>query len=151
VLYLRREKLMIVGDHLLPKITPHVGFYPNGAPNPLRDFLESQRKVQPYDVGLVLPAHGGVYADHRHRARQIIRHHEYRLQEMLDIVQRRPHTAYEVASQAFGFDVTSSLAVQFPATFETLAHLEFLRSEGRVSREERGEQTLYQAARADSQ
>ncbi|HYD49312.1 MAG TPA: MBL fold metallo-hydrolase, partial [Terriglobales bacterium] len=42
VLYLRPRKLLIVGDHLLPKITPHVGLFPGGPQNPLADFLASQ-------------------------------------------------------------------------------------------------------------
>src|SRR5262249_6653980 len=43
VLYLRKEKVMLVGDHLLPKITPHVGIYPdNVGGNPLGDFINSQ-------------------------------------------------------------------------------------------------------------
>jgi glyoxylase-like metal-dependent hydrolase (beta-lactamase superfamily II) len=151
VLYLRDRGIMIVGDHLLPKITPHVGLFPGGAVNPLRDFLDSQRKVQKFDAKLVLPAHGGVYTDHRHRARQIIQHHDYRIQEMLDIVRRRPRTAYDIARLAFGFDAETSLAVQFPATFETLAHLELLRAEGRVQREDGAERMLYRASRgADS-
>jgi glyoxylase-like metal-dependent hydrolase (beta-lactamase superfamily II) len=146
VLYLPQQRIMIVGDHLLPKITPHVGVFPGGPPNPLADFLESQRKVQRFEVSLVLPAHGGTYSDHRHRANQIIQHHQYRMQEMLDIVRRRPHTAYDVATQAFAFDGESPLTIQFPATFETLAHLEYLRSIGRAVREEQGEQILYRAA-----
>jgi hypothetical protein len=44
------------------------------------------------------------------------------------------------------FDVDSSIAVQSPATFETLAHLQYLRSRGRVFREEHGEHVLYCAA-----
>lgn len=146
VLYLRRQRVMIVGDHLLPKITPHVGVYPGGPENPLRDFLESQRKIQPFDVHLVLPAHGGVFVDHRHRANQIIQHHQYRMQEMLDAIQRQPRTAYEVAGIAFSFDINSPITVQFPATFETLAHLEYLRSSGRALREDREEHTVYCAA-----
>jgi len=51
VIYLRKEKVMIVGDHLLPKITPHVGIYPdNVGGNPLGDFINSQLKVQKFDV-----------------------------------------------------------------------------------------------------
>src|SRR5208282_4169304 len=43
VIYLRKEKVMIVGDHLLPKITPHVGIYPdNPEGNPLGEFIASQ-------------------------------------------------------------------------------------------------------------
>jgi glyoxylase-like metal-dependent hydrolase (beta-lactamase superfamily II) len=145
VFFLVRERVLVAGDHLLPKITPHVGFFPGGPPNPLGDFLASQRKVQDLDVGLVLPAHGGVFSDHRHRAQQIIQHHHYRLREMLDLVRHRPRTAYEVASQAWGFDVDGPLQVQFPATFEALAHLEYLRDTGEVRREERDGTTYYQA------
>ncbi|MBP1684073.1 MAG: beta-lactamase domain protein [Deltaproteobacteria bacterium] len=145
VLYLRRQRLLISGDHLLPKITPHVGFYPGGPENPLRDFLESQRKIQRFDVNLVLPAHGGTFPDHRHRANQIIHHHEYRLQEMIDAIRRQGRTAYEIGCLCFGFDVGSPLMVQIPATFETLAHLQYLHAQGRVVREDHGEQTLYRA------
>src|SRR5947208_10301884 len=100
VIYLRQEKVLIVGDHLLPKITPHVGIYPdNTTGNPLGDFIASQRKVQKFDVELVLPAHGGIYHDHRHRANQLIEHHRYREAEMLDLTRKTPQTAYEVASQ----------------------------------------------------
>lgn len=145
VLYLRQQKVMIVGDHLLPKITPHVGYFPGGTEDPLGDFLDSQRKVQRFDVSMVLPAHGGVYADHRHRANQIIQHHDYRMREMLDFIRHAPHTGYEVATHAFALDADSPLTVQFPATFETLAHLEHLRHRGLVEKETRNERIYYRA------
>ena len=132
VLYLRSEKLMIVGDHLLPKITPHVGYFPGGVPDPLGDFLESQRKVQRFDVEQVLPAHGAVYRDHVHRANQIIQHHQYRMDVMLDILRAKPGPGYEVATKAFNFDHDAPLSYQFPATFETLAHLRHLLALGKV-------------------
>jgi glyoxylase-like metal-dependent hydrolase (beta-lactamase superfamily II) len=138
VIYLRKEKVMIVGDHLLPKITPHVGLYPESPPNPLGDFLASQRKVQHFDVELVLPAHGGVYQDHRHRANQLIEHHQYRESEMLDLIKKRPMTAFEVAEQIFGNEERPVFHVM-AATFETLAHLEFAHLEGRARKVERGE------------
>lgn len=145
VLYLRELRILIAGDHLLPKITPHVGVFPGGPANPLSDFIDSQRKIQPLEVDLVLPAHGGVFSDHRHRTRQIIQHHEYRMQGMHDIVRQRPRTAYDVARIAFDFNVESSLTIQFPATFETLAHLELLRSRGRIDRSEHDGEVLYGA------
>jgi glyoxylase-like metal-dependent hydrolase (beta-lactamase superfamily II) len=146
VLYLPREKAMIVGDHLLPKITPHVGYTPGSVANPLGDFLASQRKVQEFDVALVLPAHGGVFTDHRHRANQIIQHHQYRLQEMIDVLRHAPETGYDVARRVFSFDWDSALSYQFPATFETLAHLEYLRHQGKVAHEERDGKRLYRLA-----
>jgi glyoxylase-like metal-dependent hydrolase (beta-lactamase superfamily II) len=146
VVYLRKEKILIVGDHLLPKITPHVGLYPSSpADNPLGDFINSQLKVQRFDVELVLPAHGGIYHDHRHRANQLIEHHHYREAEMLDIVKRQPKCAFEIAEQVFG-DVDRPIFHVMAATFETLAHLELARIEGRAKRTERDGRTLYQAA-----
>ncbi len=144
VIYMRKEKVMIVGDHLLPKITPHVGVYPSGPANPLRDFLDSQNKVQNFDVELVLPAHGAVYHDHRHRANQLIDHHRYREAEILDFVKHEPHTAFEVAQEVFG-DEDRPIFHVMAATFETLAHLEYARGEGRARRLERAGRIVWQA------
>jgi glyoxylase-like metal-dependent hydrolase (beta-lactamase superfamily II) len=144
-MYLPRQRVMIVGDHLLPKITPHVGIAPGSVGNPLKDFIESQQKVQQFDVDLVLPAHGGVFSDHRHRANQIIQHHRARLQDMLDIARAHAHTAYDIARRAFGFDSDSPLTYQFPATFETLAHLEYLRQAGDVVAEDRDQKVYWRA------
>lgn len=146
VIYLRKEKVMIVGDHLLPKITPHVGIYPDadGPKNPLGDFINSQLKVQNFDVELVLPAHGGVYHDHRHRANQIIQHHRYREAEMLDLTRQKPQTAFEIAQQVFGGEERPIFHVM-AATFETLAHLEYARIEGRARKIESKDRVLYQA------
>lgn len=145
VIYLRKEKVLVVGDHLLPKITPHVGLYPDATGgNPLGDFLNSQRKVQPFDVELVLPAHGGVYHDHRHRANQLIEHHQYREAEMLDLIRRKPATAFEVAQQVFG-DEERPIFHIMAATFETLAHLEFSHQAGRARKLEHNGRIVYQA------
>ena len=144
VIYLRKEKVMIVGDHLLPRITPHVGVYPSGPTNPLSDFIDSQRKVQNFEVELVLPAHGAVYQDHRHRANQLIEHHRYREAEMLDLIKRTPHTAFEVAQEIFG-DEDRPIFHVMAATFETLAHLEYSRVEGRARRLEQNGRIVWQA------
>ncbi len=145
VVYLRKEKVLIVGDHLLPKITPHVGLYPSAPTgNPLGDFINSQLKVQRFDVELVLPAHGGVFQDHRHRSNQLIEHHRYREAEMLDLVRRKPKCAFEVASQVFG-DEDRPIVHVMAATFETLAHLEMARIEGRAKLVQRDGLNLYQA------
>ena len=142
VIYLRKEKVLIVGDHLLPKITPHVGVYPSGPANPLGDFIASQLKVQRFDVEHVLPAHGAVYHDHRHRANQLIEHHRYREAEMLDLIRRKPQCAYEVAAQVFG-DEERPIFHVMAATFETLAHLELARVEGRARKTVENGRTLF--------
>jgi len=143
VIYLRSEKVMIVGDHLLPKITPHVGLYPDATGDPLGDFINSQLKVQRFEVAHVLPAHGLVYQDHRHRANQLIEHHKYREAEMLDLTRRKPQTAFEVAQQIFADEERPIFLMA--ATFETLAHLEHAYIEGRAKKTERNGRILFQA------
>lgn len=144
VIYLRREKVLIVGDHLLPRITPHVGVYPTGPANPLGDFIASQLKVQKFDVELVLPAHGTVYQDHRRRANQLIEHHRYREAEIIDLIREKPQTAFEVAEQVFG-DEERPIFHVMAATFETLAHLELASSERRARKSEENGRTLFRA------
>ncbi len=145
VIYMRKEKVMIVGDHLLPKITPHVGIYPDATGDPLGDFLNSQLKVQSFDVAHVLPAHGGVYRDHRHRANQLIEHHRYREAEMLDLTRRKAQTAFDISQQVFGSEERPIFHVM-AATFETLAHLEHAYREGRARKTQRDGRILFQAA-----
>ncbi len=132
--YFPADKVLIVGDHLLPKITPHVGVYYFGPDNPLSDFLDSQQKVQQFDVELVLPAHGAVFKDHRHRAQQIIQHHKFRLQEMHDTIKGHARTAYDVAMEIFDFGSDRPYFHLLAATFETLAHLHLLMYDGKVRR-----------------
>jgi glyoxylase-like metal-dependent hydrolase (beta-lactamase superfamily II) len=142
-LLLRPDGVLFVGDHLLPKITPHVGLWPGGPENPLGDFLGSHEKIQKLDAKLVCPAHGAVYEDHRRRARQLIDFHRVRKLAMLELIRRRPLTAYEVALDAFAIAPDNRFQV-FMATVETLAHLELLRREGRALRNERDGVVRYQ-------
>jgi glyoxylase-like metal-dependent hydrolase (beta-lactamase superfamily II) len=142
-LLLKPDGVLFVGDHLLPKITPHVGLWPNGPENPLGDFLASHEKIQRADARLVCPAHGAVYEDHRRRARQLIDFHRVRKLAMLEMIRRRPRTAYEVALEAFAIAQDNRFQV-VAATYETLAHLELLRREGRALSSERNGVIVYQ-------
>ncbi|MFN8544362.1 MAG: MBL fold metallo-hydrolase [Candidatus Binatia bacterium] len=143
-LLLAPDGILFAGDHLLPKITPHVGLQPDGAENPLGDFLASHEKLLRRDARLVCPAHGGVFTDHRRRARQLVDFHRVRKLEMLDLCRRRPDTAYEIALQAFAITADNRFQV-LAATSETLAHLELLRREGRVLNEERDGKIVWRA------
>ncbi len=143
-LLLEPDRVLFVGDHLLPKITPHVGIGPGGPQNPLGDFLASHEKIAKRDARLVCPAHGGVYEDHRKRASQLIDFHRVRKLAMLDLIRKHSLTAYEVALDAFAITPGNRFQVM-AATSETLAHLELLRLEGRALRSEAAGVVRYQA------
>lgn len=127
--------MLFVGDHLLPKITPHIGVFAGGPQNPLGDFIASQEKIAARsDVTAVCPAHGGVFADHRHRAHQLIAHHEHRMREMRDYLRKREASAFEVAQHAFKWVFDGDPEVQRfnrgAAVMETIAHLHLLEARG---------------------
>jgi len=143
--YCPRTKALIAGDHLLPRISPHVGVYPSGPLNPLADYLASLEKVAQLDVELVLPSHGGAFRDHRHRAAQLIHHHEYRMLAALDAIRAKPRTSYAIAKEIFHFTEKAPVQVQLPATFETPAHLELLARQGRVTKIEEGDLLRFRA------
>lgn len=133
------SRVLFVGDHLLPKITPHVGVYAASPPNPLGDFLASQEKVAALDVSLVCPAHGPTFTDHRHRAHQLVAHHEHRLRAMADALRLGPATALQVAGKAFPwvFEEPVDRFQVGAALMETIAHLDLLYARRAAGREER--------------
>ena len=135
VAHLADLEVLISGDHLLPRITPHIGLSPDGrggeaAGDPLGDYLASLEVVRALPVRLVCPAHGPVFGNPGHRIQQIIEHHEYRMKVALDSLARRPRTAWDVCRAIFGdLDVHSHDA----GLSETLAHLRHLEVTGRVT------------------
>ena len=56
-LYSDDHKLLLSGDHVLPRITPNISFHSQQFANPLGDYLESLAKVRALHPDEVLPAH----------------------------------------------------------------------------------------------
>lgn len=133
--------LLFAGDHVLPTITPSIGFEPAYVQNPLRDFLDSLTKVRALPDLTLLPAHGPVTGSSHARIDELVDHHGVRLRHSLDAVRSGAATAWEVAAELpwtrrgrHRDDLGPFDAVL--AAFETLAHLELLALQGRVRRVE---------------
>jgi glyoxylase-like metal-dependent hydrolase (beta-lactamase superfamily II) len=129
---LLKDGLMIAGDHLLPRITPAVGLYPESRPDPLGDYLASLERVVELGPRLALPGHGDPIADPAGRAREIVEHHRVRLDETEAALGRKPLTGYELSYTLFSDDRGPSQR-RF-AVAETLSHLERLVIERRAAR-----------------
>ena len=133
VLYLRQQQLMIVGDHLLPKITPHVGVFPGRTDQPARRF--HRLAAQGAALRRRPRAAGARRASTPTTATAPTRSSSTTTtacRRCSTSIRRQARTAYDVATIAFAFDSDSPLTFQFPATFETLAHLEYLRATGKA-------------------
>ena len=96
----RAAGLLFAGDHVLPTITPSIGFEPVPVEQPLRDFLGSLTKVRALPDLRLLPAHGPVAPSSHARVDELLDHHETRLAQCLDALAGGPGTAYDVARRA---------------------------------------------------
>jgi glyoxylase-like metal-dependent hydrolase (beta-lactamase superfamily II) len=94
--------LLFAGDHVLPHITPSIGFEEAPAELPLGDYLQSLSVVRELPDMRLLPAHGPVSPSTHARVDELAGHHAGRLQAMADALSGGEHTASEVA-QAIGW------------------------------------------------
>ena len=148
----RAAGLLFAGDHVLPTITPSIGFEPVPTAAPLADFLGSLTKVRGLDDLTLLPAHGPVAPSSHTRIDELLVHHDVRLALCRDAVAPGTRTAYDVATvlpwtrhdRAFSdLDVFNAAL----ATLETRAHLELLVARGEVSRHDGPDGSTYALSR----
>ena len=133
--------LLLAGDHLLPKVTPHIGVASLQRPDPLGDYLDSLVAVGALEVSEVLPGHEYRYAGLRERVAELTAHHEARLTEIEERLAAAPgSTCWELATKlswARPLDGQPPPLVRSAAR-ETYAHLIQLATRKRA--EARGEQ-----------
>jgi glyoxylase-like metal-dependent hydrolase (beta-lactamase superfamily II) len=130
--------LMFTGDHVLPHITPSIGFQPSPAELPLRDFLDSLRLVRGMPDRRMLPAHGPVAASVHQRVDELLAHHDHRLAECGERIVAGASTAYEVALRLGWTRRERKLGEldafnQTLAVLETAAHLDLLAYQGKMT------------------
>jgi glyoxylase-like metal-dependent hydrolase (beta-lactamase superfamily II) len=144
----RAAGLLFAGDHVLPTITPSIGFEPAAVAQPLRDFMASLAKVRAMPDLVLLPAHGPVAASVHARVDQLLEHHEDRLGLCLAALTGGPRTAYAVAGELpwtrheHAFDTLDPFNAAL-AAMETKAHLELLVARGQATRSEDSEGVLF--------
>ncbi|GAB2871273.1 MBL fold metallo-hydrolase [Nocardioides pacificus] len=132
-------ELLFAGDHVLPTITPSIGFEPVLAAQPLGDFLGSLAKVRGLPDARLLPAHGPVADSVHSRVDELVVHHDERLALCRAGVAAGGSTAWQVAGELpwtrheHRFD-TLDVFNGALATLETKAHLELLVARGELSR-----------------
>jgi len=129
-----RHGVLVAGDHLLAKISPAVGLYPESRPDPLGDYLASLQRTIDLDLRIVYPGHGEPIADPSARARELIDHHRVRLDETRGALTDEPQTGYGVSLAVFGAALGPTQR-RF-AVAETLSHLEHLVRRGDARRAE---------------
>lgn len=140
-LALLRDGVLIAGDALLASISPTVGVYPEARPDPLADYLKSLEHVIELQPRIAYGGHGPSIDDPAGRGRELVRHHDERLDATEAALGDAQRTAYELSLDLFG-DPLLPTERRF-ALAETLAHLERLVRSDRAARVEDGELLAY--------
>jgi len=140
-LYDEKKKILFCGDHILGTITPNICIEIS-SDNPLKDYIESLKKIDKLDVEVLLTAHGTPVENMHERIAELLKHHEDRLAEVEFILGDQWKTSYECARD-MTWEIECRNWEEFPApqkwfaTGEAISHLQYLYSQGRVIREEK--------------
>lgn len=141
-LYDRSRGILFTGDHILPSISPNVSAIPGQTENPLSEFISSLGKFEELtDDIIVLPAHKSPFSGLRGRIGELRKHHDQRSKNVIDVLGKHERTAFQIAT-GMEWNGISGVLTGDRLTYtermlslgETLAHLEFLRSQGRVEK-----------------
>jgi glyoxylase-like metal-dependent hydrolase (beta-lactamase superfamily II) len=139
VFYDETSSLLFAGDHVLPYITPSIGFQPHISRTALQDFLTSLQLMLKLPDSRLLPAHGPVTESTHARVNELLEHHETRLAQTLETASAGPVTAREAADRIPWTRRQRKFADLDPmsqvlAIGETAAHLEVLVTRGQLVR-----------------
>lgn len=150
-LYEPAQKILISGDYILPNITPNIALHPQSGNNPLGDYLNALSMVKQLPVELTLPGHEHPFDNLPARIDEIIDHHQQRNSEIMGVIKGQGKTGYQLATEVTWRSGTRGAGWQnlTPldrrlAVMETLAHLEFMRLEGKVAKVSRDSLIYYQ-------
>jgi glyoxylase-like metal-dependent hydrolase (beta-lactamase superfamily II) len=137
-LYEPEHKLLIAGDHILEEITPNISQWTIN--NPLSNYLSSLEKIKQLEVKLVLPGHRRIFKQCKRRIQELLKHHQNRLQEVLQLLALQPSNAFDLASR-MTWDMSYETWEEFPiaqkwfATGEAQAHLTHLEAQGLLQKQ----------------
>jgi glyoxylase-like metal-dependent hydrolase (beta-lactamase superfamily II) len=130
--------LLFAGDHVLPSITPSIGFEADLHPDPLGDYLRSLLAVRELPDAMLLPAHGEPGPSVHRRVEELLDHHSARLDQSRAAVAAGASTAYEAAHRLLWTSRGRTFAElnlfnQMLAVAETSAHLRLLHLRGELT------------------
>jgi glyoxylase-like metal-dependent hydrolase (beta-lactamase superfamily II) len=143
----RDRSIYIAVDFLLPRITPNISA---NTFEPERDFLGdyfsylNKIKDTLTDDTLVLPGHDWPFTGGPARAEELIDHHHFRLNQIMERAADGPMTVAD--GMKVLFDREFGPHELFFATGETAAHMIYLVTTGRLTTEDRGGVTFYKKA-----
>jgi glyoxylase-like metal-dependent hydrolase (beta-lactamase superfamily II) len=139
------ERTALVGDHVLPDVTPNPFLQPpsepgGDRPRVLSAYDDSLASTREADYDRLLPGHGDPIPDPASRIDAILAEHGERTTAVADLLDG-PTTPVEVMEGLFG-DLPAT--EQFGGMSEAVGHLDVLEADGRVTVREDDGRLLYE-------
>ncbi|GGA28827.1 MBL fold metallo-hydrolase [Psychrobacillus lasiicapitis] len=131
--YNENKKIMIIGDHVLDRISPVIGLWSGEEGNLLQDYLLSLKEVEKYPADIILPGHGDLIYDLPTKIHELNAKHEHRLQQVLQSLTVEGKTANQICNEVYG---TVNIILSLSSFMATLTRLLYLESIGKVERME---------------
>ena len=138
LLHSSSPRVLLVGDHVLPHITPNISVDLGTIADPLSAYRASLRRARGLGVAVAYPAHGEPIHDLDGRIDEILRHHDERERTVLELLADDARSCYEVAVELFELGSLDAWETWL-ALGETLAHLRALQAAGTVIEERSGD------------
>jgi glyoxylase-like metal-dependent hydrolase (beta-lactamase superfamily II) len=136
----RERQVMFTGDHVLPTITPSIGFELGAWDLPLGHYLDSLALLLDRDDAHMMPAHGSPTDSVHARVRELLAHHDTRFSAILAAFSRLggSGTGAQVADQLLWTRRETPWASlddfnRMIALCETIAHLDVLVARGQLA------------------
>lgn len=130
------SRTLLVGDHVLPHITPNITISPDALDDPLAAYRRSLKRIQGQGYGPALPGHGAPIQHLDRRIDEILQHHMDREDLLLSLLEESPRSCQELAEGLFQISALNAWE-SYMAIGETLAHLRALEVAGRLRSVER--------------
>jgi glyoxylase-like metal-dependent hydrolase (beta-lactamase superfamily II) len=140
------EGLLFAGDHLLPTISPSIGFELGDWDLPLAKYLASLERILERPDARLMPAHGAPGPSAHARATELLEHHEVRLAEARQALDRCGSATASTVARMLTWTRRGRAYEELDdfnrmiATCESIAHLDVLvaRREAHVSPDPHG-------------
>jgi glyoxylase-like metal-dependent hydrolase (beta-lactamase superfamily II) len=133
------NRTLICGDCVLKRITPNPMLSPDPI-NPqnrfasLAEYLVSLARIRSFSPTLVYGGHGEPVTDFEEIFNRYVRAIDDRQRRVINLVSKSGITAYEVAQRLFPDSIDHDVH-RFLAISESIAHLDFAESEGKIGLE----------------
>lgn len=141
--------MLIAGDHLLAHISsnplvsrPLSGGPGQPRPQALLQYMESMRATRELPARLVLSGHGDPILEHSELIDERLRMHRRRAARILQILDARPLSAYEIAIRMWG---NVAVTQAYLTLSEVLGHLDLLVESGQAAEREDDGVSVFEA------